>query len=93
MNNESLELCEYKTKKHDLNNYLLTRSLFTKTTLNDDYEKLYSCFLTRIKIIITTCFIMSDNRSIINLLSYLIIAFNFFCEKRDDFEFKKNSSL
>ena len=36
---------------------------------------------------------MNDNRSIINLLSRLIVIFNFFYDERDDFEFEKNSSL
>ena len=36
---------------------------------------------------------MSDNRLIINLLSRLIIVFNSFYNKRDNFEFKKNLSL
>ena len=38
-------------------------------------------------------FIMSDNRLIINLSSYLIVAFDFFRNERDDFEFKKNLLL
>ena len=36
---------------------------------------------------------MNDDRSIISLLSRLIVAFDFFHDKRDDFEFKKNSLL
>ena len=39
------------------------------------------------------CFVISDNRLRINLSSRLIITFNFFRDERDDFEFKKNSSL
>ena len=38
-------------------------------------------------------FIMSDDRLIINLWSRLIVILNFFRNERDDFEFKKNSSL
>ena len=36
---------------------------------------------------------MNDDRLIISLLSRLIIVFDFFYDERDDFEFKKNSSL
>ena len=36
---------------------------------------------------------MSDDRSIINLSLRLIFVFNFLYNERDDFEFKKNSSL
>ena len=36
---------------------------------------------------------MNDDRSIINQLSRLIVAFDLFRDKHDDFEFKKNSSL
>ena len=32
---------------------------------------------------------MNDDRSIINLLSHLIIIFDLFCDEYDDFEFKK----
>ena len=36
---------------------------------------------------------MNDDRLIISLSLRLIIVFNFFHDKRDDFEFKKSSSL
>ena len=93
MNNKSLDFCKHEEENRDLNNYLLIRSLFTKITLNENCEKLCSYSLTRIKIIFTMCFIMNDDRLIINLLSHLIVAFNFFRDERDDFEFEKNLSL
>ena len=93
INNKSFDLCKYEAENRNLNNYLLIRSFFTKITLNENFKRLCSCSLTRIKIIFTIYFIMNDNRLIINLLSYLIIIFNFFRDKRDDFEFEKNSSL
>ena len=93
INNKLFDLCEHETKNHDLNDYLLIRSLFTKITSNDDYERLCSYSLTRIKTIFIIYFIMSDDRSIIDLSSRLIIAFNLFRNKYDGFEFKKNSSL
>ena len=93
MNNKSFDLYEYEAKNRDLNDCLLTRLFFTKITLNENYEKLCSCSSTRIKIIFTMCFIMSDNRLILDLLSRLIIVFDLFYNKHDDFEFKKNSSL
>ena len=93
MNNESLDFCEYKTKNRDLNNYLLIQSLFTKIILNENCEKWYLYSLTRIKIIFILCFIMSDDRSILNLLLRLIFGFNLFHEERNDFKFKENSSL
>ena len=36
---------------------------------------------------------MSDDRLIINLSSRLIVAFDFFRDERDGFEFEKSSSL
>ena len=93
MNNKSLDLCEHEAENRDLNNYILISSLFTKIMLNENCERLCSCSSTRIKIIFIMCLIMNDDRSIINLLSYLIVIFNFFRDERDDFEFKKNSSL
>ena len=89
MNNESLDLYEYEAENRDLNDYLLIRSLFTKITLNENCERLCSCSSTRIKIIFTIGFIISDDRLIINLLSRLIVIFNLFRDERDDFEFKK----
>ena len=93
MNNKSLDFCEHGAENRDLNNCLLIRLLFTKIILNDDYKKLCSYSSTPIKIIFTMCFIMNDDRLIINLSSRLIVAFNFFCNERDDFESKKSSSL
>ena len=93
MNNESLDFCEHETENCDLNNCLLIRLLFTKITLNENCERLCSYSLTRIKTIFTMCFIMNDDRLIINLSSRLIVAFNLFHDKRDNFEFEKNSSL
>ena len=93
MNNKSLNFCENELENHDLNDCLLIRSLFTKITLNENCEKLCSCSSIHIKIIFIICFIMSDNKSIINLSSRLIVAFNIFRDERDDFEFKKNLSL
>ena len=81
MNNKSFNFCKYKTEKRDLNNYLLIRSSFTKIKLNNNYKKLCSCFSIRIKITFTMYFIISNDRSIINLLSRLIIAFYFFCDE------------
>ena len=89
INNESLNFCEHEAENRDLNDYLLIRLLFTKTILNENCEKLRSCSSTRIKIIFTMYFIMSDDRSIINLSSRLIIAFDLFCDEPDDFEFKE----
>ena len=93
MNNKLFDFCEHKAENRDLNNYLLIWSLFTKITLNENYKKLYSCSLTRIKIIFIIYFIINDDRSIINLSSRLIVVFNLFRDERDDFEFKKSSSL
>ena len=92
MNNESFNLCEHEAENRDLNDYLLIRSLFTKITLNENCERLYSCFLIYIKTIFTMCFIMNDDKSIINLLLCLIVAFNLFRDERDDFKSEKNSS-
>ena len=91
INNESLDLCEHEIKNCDLNNCFC--SFFTKMTLNEDCERLCSCSSARIKIIFTMCFIMSDNRSIINLSSRLIVVFDFFYDERDNFKFKKKLSL
>ena len=93
INNELFDFCEHEVENRDLNNYLLIRSLFTKITLNENYERLCPCSSTRIKTIFTMCFIMNDDRSIISLLSRLIVAFNLFYDERDDFESEKNSSL
>ena len=93
MNNKLFDLCEHEAENRDLNDCLLTRSLFTKITLNENCERLCSCFSTRIKIIFIMCFIINDDRSIINLLLRLIITFNLFCDKHDNFESEKNSSL
>ena len=93
INNKSFDFCEYEVKNRNLNNCLLIRSLFTKITLNKNYKKLCSCSSTRIKIIFTMCFIMSDNRLIISLSLRLIIIFNFFHDERNNFKFKKNLSL
>ena len=89
MNNKSFDFCEYKAKNHDLNNCLLIRSLFTKITLNENCKRLCSYFLTCIKTIFIMCFIMSDDRSIISLSLHLIVAFHFFYNERDNFEFEK----
>ena len=93
MNNELFDLYEHEVENRDLKDYLLIQLLFTNITLNNDYKRLCSCFSTRIKIIFTIYFIMSDDRSIINLLLYLIVAFDLFYDECDDFEFKKNSLL
>ena len=93
MNNESLDLCKYEAENCDLNNYLLIRSFFTKITLNENYKKLCSYSLIRIKIIFTICLIMSADQLIINLSSRLIVIFDLFRDERSDFEFKKNSLL
>ena len=93
MNNKSFDFYEHEIEDHDLNNCLLIRSLFTKITLNENCEKLYSYSSTRIKTIFTMCFIINDDKLIINLSLCLIVVFNFFHDERDDFEFKKNSSL
>ena len=93
INNESFDLCEHEAENRDLNNYLLTRSLFTKITLNENYKKLCSCSSIRIKIIFTIYFIMNDDRLIISLSLRLIVAFDLFRNERNDFESKKSSSL
>ena len=93
MNNESFNFCKHEAENRDLNNYLLIQSLFTKITLDENCEKLYSYFSIRIKIILTMCFIMNDDRLIINLSSRLIVAFDLFRDERSDFKFEKNSSL
>ena len=93
INNKSLDLCEHEAKNRDLNNCLLIQSLFTKITLNKNCERLFSCSSTRIKIIFTVYFIISDDRSIINLSSCLIVAFNFFRDEYNNFESEKSSSL
>ena len=93
MINESFSFCKDETKNRNLNNYLLIRSLFTKVTLNENCERLCSCFSTRIKNFFIIYFIMSDDRLIISLSLRLIIVFNFFRDERDDFEFKKSSLL
>ena len=93
MNNKSLDFYEHATKNRDLNNYLLILSFFTKIMLNENCEGLYSCSSTRIKIIFIMCFIINDDKLIINLLPRLIILFNYFYNTCDDFEFEKNSSL
>ena len=93
MNNELFDFYEHEAENRDLNDYLLIRLLFMKITLNQNCERLCSCSSTRIKIIFTICLIMSDDRSIINLLSRLIVVFNFFRDERDDFESEKSSSL
>ena len=93
INNKLFDFCEHEIENRYLNNCLLTRSFFTKIILNENCEKLCSYFSTRIKTIFIMCFIMSDNRLIISLSLRLIVGFNFFCDERDDFEFKKNSSL
>ena len=93
INDKSLDFCEHKAENRDSNNCLLIRSLSTKITLNENCKKLCSCSSTRIKIIFIMYFIMNDDRSIINLLSCLIVAFNLFYDERDDFESKKNLSL
>ena len=92
-NNASFYLCEHEAKKRGLNDCLLIRSLFIKVTLNDDYERVCSCFLTRIKTIFIICFIMNDDRLIISLSSRLIVIFNFFLDKPDSFESENNSLL
>ena len=93
MNIKSFDLYKHEAKDRDLNDYLLIRSLFTKITLNENCKRLCSCSLTRIKIRFIIYFIINENRSIISLSSRLIVAFDFFRDKRNDFEFKKNSSL
>ena len=93
MNNKSFDLCEHEAKNRDLNDYLLTRSLFAKITLNKNCERSSSCSSICIKIIFTMCLIMNKNRLIINLLLRLIVVFNFFYDKCNDFESEKNSSL
>ena len=93
INNKSFDFSEHEAENRDLNDYLLIRSLFTKIILNDDYEKFSSYFSTRIKIMFMMYFIMSDVRLIIYLLLCLIVAFNFFRDERNDFEFKKSLLL
>ena len=93
MNNELFNLCEHETEDCDLNDCLLTRSLFIKITLNEIYKRLCSCFSTRIKIIFTRWFIMNNYRLIISLSLRLIVAFDFFRDEHNDFKSKKNSSL
>ena len=75
MNNESFDFCEHEAENYNLNDYLLIRSFFTKIMLNENCKKLCLYSSTSIKTIFTICFIMNDDRSIINLLSRLIVAF------------------
>ena len=89
MNNKSFDFYEHEAENRDLNDYLLIQSLFTKIMLTKNYKRLCSRSLTRIKIIFIIYFIMNDNRLIISLSLRLIVAFNFFRDKCDDFEFKK----
>ena len=93
MNNESLDFCEYETENRDLNHSLLIRSLFTKITLDENYKRLCSCFSICIKTIFIICFIISDDRSIINLSLRLMIVFNLFRNECNNFKFEKSSSL
>ena len=91
MNNKSFNICKHETEDRDLNDYLLIRSFFTKIMLNENCERLCSYSSIYIKTIFIICFIMNDNKLIILLSSRLIIVFDFFRDRCDDFEFKKNS--